>query len=94
MALNLKFDNTQWNSSTVNGNVISPSESVHALVFKRDEDFQSFGSKYSQIKLRICYCSVLGECWLIDSREVVQSQKERQVAQCLRDESQEFHDFL
>jgi hypothetical protein len=92
-AVDLKLDNAQWNTSTVNGNVISPGESIRALVFNRGEDYQAFGSRYGQIKLRICYCSVLGDCWVIDNRQHDPSQKEQEIAQCLRDESLEFHDF-
>lgn len=92
-AVDLKFDSTQVNSSTVNQNVISAGELLHALTFTRGEDFLSFVAKSDRIKERICYCSVLDECWLIDKREKAPSRREQRVAECVRDDAKELHDY-
>lgn len=92
-AVGLKFDDHAVAFSTVNQNVISAGESLRALTFAHPEDFAAFAAKSGQIKERICYCSVLDECWLIDKREKLPALRQQKVGQCVRDEDSELHDY-
>jgi len=56
-------------SSTIGSVVISPGEELHLLRFASDADFTQaiYGDKSAE--LRICYCSVLNDCWVMDDRQ-------------------------
>gem|GEM_PF-4355135 len=55
-------------SSTINRTPIAPDESINVLSFQDPSDFLSFASlDPHRYRYRICYRSVLDECWSIVS---------------------------
>lgn len=58
-------------SSTVTHTVLVPHESVNFLeVTPNAQDrvaFESINKERNNIHVRVCYCSVLDECWLLDN---------------------------
>ena len=55
-------------SSTINHTAIAANEIINVLAFQDPADFVSFASvDPRRYRYRICYCSVLDECWSITS---------------------------
>jgi hypothetical protein len=58
-------------------NVLRPGERITALTLKKSAQTQDFFNRFSQsmpmLSFRICYCSVLGECWTSDLRDLNQA---------------------
>ena len=57
---------------------------------KRDQ-FQ-IEKQYRRIDLKICYCSALDECWVLDERIAEKDQQRTEVAQCPAKGPDEFID--
>lgn len=56
--------------SSINGNVLSAGETLPFLVFSDKSKLMRFRQAMSAHgKMRICYCSTLGECWMFADRE-------------------------
>lgn len=61
----LGFEAGGWRQSFLNGNVVSPGETVTWLRFTTREDFDRFmalGQAHG-LGVELCYCSTLGDCW-------------------------------
>ena len=58
-----------FQSSSMNGMVLTPGQSLEWMKFKDPEDFARFYEAEKRMKFRykVCYCSTLDECWLLDS---------------------------
>ena len=69
-------------TSTVSGVVVAAGERIRQLVFASQEDFKAFRTQYPRLSMRICYCSTLNECWLLDQAEQNLSNPRREVAEC------------
>lgn len=78
--------------STVNGIVISAGERLQQLDLGNAKDFAAFYTRYSQIELRLCYCSALNECWLLDQRDKDRSSRRQPVDECPAGGEDEFID--
>ena len=65
----LQIEPRDYAQSTLNGNVISAGETLQWLVFKDHSDFRMFRDAATRMKLgfRVCYCSTLGDCWMVDT---------------------------
>jgi hypothetical protein len=67
-------------NSTVKGRVISPGETVEMLhVFdskaaRAIDSLLLWNSSAHTFELRICYCSVFGDCWETDGNTIIKSQ--------------------
>jgi hypothetical protein len=92
--LDIKVDEKDRGQSTVNGNVISAGESVASLKFNKPEDFLTYFAKSDRVKMRVCYCSVLNECWERDTRQTQRMQRDHKIDRCERNEASEFHDYV
>ncbi len=57
--------------------MLRPGERITALTLKKSAQTQDFFNRFSQsmpmLSFRICYCSVLGECWTSDLRDLNQA---------------------
>lgn len=69
-------------TSTVSGIVIAPAETIQQLAFPDEADFQRFYREYPRIDLVLCYCSTLGECWMLDERKRTPEGRRVDVASC------------
>lgn len=69
-------------ASTVNGVVIAQGETVQQLGFDTPADFQQLLDQYPRIQRVLCYCSTLGDCWLLDERERRPAHRRTSVAAC------------
>ncbi len=69
--------------------VISPGEELHLVKFASDEDFAKATARPPQ--MRICYCSVLNDCWVMDEREESPALQFQDVASCPADPATEFN---
>ena len=79
-------------SSTVNGVVISAGKGVQQLYFAGAQDFAAFYARYPRIDLRVCYCSALDECWVLDERESDRNERRHPADSCPIDADHEFVD--
>lgn len=54
-----------FNQSFLDGNVISPGETIQWIHFPKQTDYDKFWSEWNRraIDVVICYCSTLGDCW-------------------------------
>lgn len=79
-------------ASTINGIVISPGESVQQITLRDEAAFARFYTRYPRIRLVLCYCSALEECWLYDERERSADARRRPIAACPAAGADEFID--
>lgn len=78
--------------STANGIVVSSGERLQQLAFLDADDFARFEAQYRRIDLKICYCSALDECWVLDERIAEKDRQRIEVAQCPAKGPDEFID--
>ena len=86
----LGFEPKGWRQSFLNGNVVSPGETVAWLRFATRADFDRFmelGQAHG-LSVELCYCSTLGDCWQTRWNE---SRREA-VAECRADPVHQFSD--
>ena len=57
----------KFHQSTLNFNVISPGEKVDWLQFQNRADYDQFRLLQPRLHVKVCYCSTLGDCWVVDS---------------------------
>ena len=69
-------------ASTVNGVVIAPGETIQQIALDDAADVQRLLGQYRRMALVLCYCSTLGECWLLDERERRSEHRRTQVDAC------------
>jgi hypothetical protein len=55
--------------STLSGTVLSPGEHLAYLLPSSPEAFAQIRGEVGRLSLAVCYCSALGECWLLESRK-------------------------
>lgn len=48
------------------GTVVSPGETIAALKLLQKDQWEQFSSSMSRLRMHVCFCSTLGECWLAD----------------------------
>ncbi|RPD86349.1 hypothetical protein [Luteimonas sp. 100069] len=53
-------------ASTLNGVVIARGESLQQVTLDNPADFPRLLGQYSRVRMAICYCSTLGDCWLME----------------------------
>ena len=69
-------------ASTVNGTVIARMETIQQVGLSDAADFQRLLDEYPRMALVLCYCSTLGDCWLLDERERRPEYRRGQVDTC------------
>ena len=61
-------------------NVLRPGEHIIAIQLRKDQSsatvYSQFAHEMTHMSFAICYCSVLGECWTSDLRDLTQIPKE------------------
>jgi hypothetical protein len=68
----------EFSQSQINGGVLSPGESINVLTPNDDENhplafdkkgpiFDALNRERWRVAIEICYCSTLGECWILRS---------------------------
>jgi hypothetical protein len=67
----LRLGSLNYGQSTLSGNVLSAGETLEWLKFENSEDFRHFreAAKSAKLDFRVCYCSTLGECWVVGKTE-------------------------
>lgn len=69
--------------STLNGDVLSPTETLPVLVFPDAQALARFReAMIARAKIRICYCSTLDECWMFAGRKPHAEPDVQPVANC------------
>lgn len=63
----LGIQSPKFHQSTLNGNVVSAGERVDWLQFQDRADFDQFRLLEPRLHVKVCYCSTLGDCWVINS---------------------------
>lgn len=65
----LAVDDLHFTTSSMNGTVLTPGQTLEWIRFQDEADFARFfdAGKRMKFRYRICYCSTLDECWLFDS---------------------------
>ncbi len=62
----LALSSEKFGFSSLNGNVMSPGETLPVLVFSDQAAATRFRQSMSvRGRINICYCSTLGECWML-----------------------------
>lgn len=79
-------------ASTINGIVIARGETIQQVGFDDAADFQRVLSQYPRMALALCYCSTLGDCWLLDQRERRPEHRRTQLNACPASGADEFID--
>lgn len=79
-------------ASTINGVVIAPGETIQQIGLDQAADSQRLLDRYPRMALALCYCSTLGDCWLLDEREHRPARRRTQVAVCPARSSNELID--
>lgn len=80
-ALGLDTDRENLKRSTVNGNVMTAGERIEMIQLPDAESYERFRvAAQKRVKISICYCSTLGECWVRDRK--VRDQTSMQVDAC------------
>ena len=65
----LAIDDLHFTTSSMNGTVLTPGQTLEWIKFQNEADFARFfdAGKRMKFRYKICYCSTLDECWLFDS---------------------------
>ena len=63
----LGVQDPNFSQSTLNDNVISAGEKVDWLQFQDKADYDQFKLVEPRMHVKVCYCSTLGDCWIVDS---------------------------
>ncbi|MEL1264492.1 hypothetical protein [Pseudoxanthomonas putridarboris] len=79
-------------ASTINGIVIARGETIQQIGFDDAADFQRVLGQYPRMALVLCYCSTLGDCWLLDQRERLPEHRRTQIDACPASGPDEFID--
>lgn len=85
-------DLRETRASTVNGIVIAPGETIKQIGLDDAADFQRLLGQYPRMALALCYCSTLGDCWLLDERERRPEHRRTQIDACPARGADEFID--
>lgn len=79
----LGLSSLKWGYSTLNGNVLSPGESLPTLVFDDDATLSRFRrAMQARARMHVCYCSTLGECWMFVDRKLHGEADVQPIARC------------
>lgn len=91
VAKTLGFKPEDYIQSTVNGTVISGGERYVMAQFPERETWDRIRPQLKRLTRRLCFCSTLQECWVVDS--ALKNVDEYQpVDRCERNEAEEFND--
>ena len=75
----------QYSQASVNQNVLTPGETVHAVKFSDREEYQRFrAAALNRMTMKVCFCSTLGECWMYSDRHPVGYKSLAQLVQPIR----------
>lgn len=84
------FPAGQYSQSTVNDSIIAPGEQLTVLQLRDDALWQRFRAESSKLRGRICFCSTLQECWIVDQTAANREDAYRAADRCERNEAEEF----
>jgi len=79
-------------ASTVNGIVIARGESIQQVTLESEADHSRLLDQYPRVKRVLCYCSTLGDCWLLDEREDSPARRRTEIDACPAPGPHEFID--
>lgn len=69
-------------ASTVNNIVIAAGETIEQIAFVDASAQRRLLGEYGRIARVLCYCSTLGDCWLLDERPRGPEHRRMQVEEC------------
>ena len=83
---------SSWTTSTVHDHVLTASRTVYFLTLtdapQNDAYWQRLNADRNKVNVRICYCSVLDQCWMLDSTQPEQ----HSVASCPATRDSDYQD--
>jgi hypothetical protein len=79
--------------SELDGRVFSPGQRVYLIAVSGRKEWLRFKRKVSsKVTFRICYCSTLGDCWIVSMAHSEVSGRSRSVGSCAKiPQKDEFH---
>lgn len=82
----------RYAQSTISEWIVAPGEQVTVLQVSDDALWQRFRGEMSRLRGRICFCSTLQECWIVDQTAPTREGSYRAADRCERNESEEFNE--
>ena len=82
----------QYSQSTISEWIVAPGEQLTVLQVSDDALWQRFRSEMPRLRGRICFCSTLKECWVVDQTAQTREDSYRAVDRCERSEAEEFNE--
>ena len=67
----------RYNQSMVVGNVMAPGDASEMVAYSGESVATAAWEASQEITLRVCYCSVFGDCWTYETRNLVAGRPER-----------------
>ena len=82
----------QYSQSSINEWIVAPGEQLTVLQVPDDALWQRFRRETARLKGRICFCSTLQECWIVDQTASTRDDEYRVADRCERSEAEEFNE--
>ena len=73
---------TALQTSYFSRRVLAANEDVRMASFGSDGDYRAFFAQRGRLSIQVCYCSLLGECTLLDETATTDAEALRPVARC------------
>lgn len=82
----------QYAQSTISDWIVAPGEQLTVLQVTDDALWQRFRAEMPRLRGRICFCSTLQECWIVDQAAQTREESYRAADRCERNEAEEFNE--
>lgn len=92
LAAALRLEPDEYVQSTVNGTVLSGGERYVMAQFPERAVWERVRPQLARVERRLCFCSTLDECWVVESGGARREDRYRAVGRCERNEAEEFND--
>ena len=92
LAAKLGIDAGDYVQSTVNATVISGGERYVMAHFPQREVWERVRKELPRMQRRLCFCSTLDECWIVDQTLSKREEIYQPTDRCERNEAEEFND--
>lgn len=88
----LGFSDDDYVQSTVNEIIISGGERYVMAHFPGEAAWKRLREQLPRIRRRVCFCSTLDECWVVDQTIKAREEGYSPIDRCERNEAEEFND--
>lgn len=86
------LDPAVYGQSTIADAILAPGEQLTILQISDEAAWRRFRGAASKLKGRICFCSTLQECWIVDQTAPTRDDEYRETDRCERNEAEEFNE--